>query len=343
MQRTDFSFNLPEHLIAQHPTKSRTASRLLCINQLQDLQFTDFPSLLSSKDLLIFNNTRVIPARLFGHKESGGKIEILIERILSDNTAIAQIKASKAPKPNTKLYLDHNIEVIVLKRIENFFKLQFNSSKSIYDILEVIGHIPLPPYIKRTDTKSDNERYQTVYAQQSGAVAAPTAGLHFDTAMLANIKAMGVKTAFITLHVGAGTFSPMRVNDISQHNMHSEYLEVSSQVCDLINQTRANGGRVIAIGTTSVRALEAASTSGIIKPYTGDTNIFIIPGYKFISVDALLTNFHLPESTLLMLVCAFAGQTITLDAYQHAVNQQYRFFSYGDAMFINNTKNYGDI
>ncbi len=342
MQRTDFSFYLPEHLIAQHPTESRTASRLLYVNQLQDLQFTDFPNLLSPKDLLVFNNTRVIPARLYGHKASGGKIEILIERILSKTKAIAQIKASKSPKPNTKLYLDHNIEITVLKRIDNFFELQFNNSNSIYDVLEKIGHIPLPPYIKRTDTKSDNERYQTVYAQQSGAVAAPTAGLHFDTTMLDDIKAMGVKTAFITLHVGAGTFTPMRVNDIKEHNMHSEYLEVSSQVCDLVKQTRANGGRVIAVGTTSVRALEAASASGVIQPYTGETCIFITPGYKFISVDALLTNFHLPESTLLMLVCAFASHTTTLNAYQHAVEQQYRFFSYGDAMFIN-TKNYGDV
>ncbi|MFK5969189.1 MAG: tRNA preQ1(34) S-adenosylmethionine ribosyltransferase-isomerase QueA [Candidatus Marithrix sp.] len=342
MQRTDFSFYLPEYLIAQHPTESRTASRLLYVNQLQDLQFTNFPSLLSPKDLLVFNNTRVIPARLYGHKASGGKIEILIERILSETKAIAQIKASKSPKPNTKLYLDHNIEITVLKRIDNFFELQFNNSNSIYDILEKIGHIPLPPYIKRADTKFDNERYQTVYAQQPGAIAAPTAGLHFDKTMLATIKTMGVKTAFITLHVGAGTFTPMRVNDIKEHNMHSEYLEVSSQVCDLVKQTRANGGRVIAVGTTSVRALEAASASGIIQPYTGETCIFITPGYKFISVDALLTNFHLPESTLLMLVCAFASHTTTLDAYQHAVEQQYRFFSYGDAMFIN-AKNYGDV
>lgn len=338
MQRTDFSFNLPEHLIAQYPTESRTASKLLYVNKLQDLKFIDFTSLLSPKDLLIFNDTRVIPARLFGHKASGGKVEILVERILSDTNVLAQIRASKAPKLNTKLYLTNDIEITILQRVDNFFELQFNESSSIYAILEAVGHIPLPPYIKRVDTKSDSNRYQTVYAHQPGAVAAPTAGLHFDETMLQNIKKMGVKTAFITLHVGAGTFAPMRVNDISQHTMHSEYLELSSEVCELVKATRANGGRVIAVGTTSVRALETASASGVIEPYTGETRLFITPGYKFISVDALLTNFHLPESTLLMLVCAFAGHATTLTAYQYAIEQQYRFFSYGDAMFINNAK-----
>ncbi len=338
MQRTDFSFDLPEHLIAQNPTESRTSSKLLYVNQLRNLKFIEFTSLLSPKDLLIFNDTRVIPARLFGHKASGGKVEILIERILSDTKALAQIRSSKAPKSNTKLHLANDIEVTVLQRVNNFFELQFNESKSICDILEAVGHIPLPPYIKRVDTKSDSNRYQTVYAQQSGAVAAPTAGLHFDKPMLEYIKTMGVKAAFITLHVGAGTFVPMRVNDISKHTMHSEYLELSAEVCELVKATRANGGRVIAVGTTSVRALETASASGVIEPYTGETRLFITPGYKFISVDALLTNFHLPESTLLMLVCAFAGHGTTLKAYQYAIEQQYRFFSYGDAMFINNAK-----
>ncbi|MDM8564887.1 tRNA preQ1(34) S-adenosylmethionine ribosyltransferase-isomerase QueA [Candidatus Halobeggiatoa sp. HSG11] len=332
MQRTDFSFYLPEDLIAQYPTESRTASRLLYVNQLRNLQFIDFPNLLTPKDLLVFNDTKVIPARLFGNKASGGKVEILVERILSDNKALVQIRASKAPKPDSKLYLEPDVEVTVLQRVGNFFELQFNDP--IYATLERIGHIPLPPYIKRVDIKSDINRYQTVYAQQQGAVAAPTAGLHFDQAMLDNIEAMGVKTTFITLHVGAGTFTPMRVNDISQHVMHSEYLEVSPHVCELVMETRNNGGRVIAIGTTSVRALETASSSGTIEPYTGETSLFITPGYKFNSVDALLTNFHLPESTLLMLVCAFAGHSKTLNAYQYAVEQKYRFFSYGDAMFI---------
>ncbi|MCK5876902.1 MAG: tRNA preQ1(34) S-adenosylmethionine ribosyltransferase-isomerase QueA [Candidatus Marithrix sp.] len=332
MQRTDFSFDLPENLIAQHPTESRTASRLLYVNQLQSLKFINFTDLLTPKDLLVFNDTKVIPARLFGHKSSGGKVEILIERILPDNKALAQIRASKTPKAGSKLHLEPNVEVTVLQQNKNFFKLQFNSS--IYAILDSIGHIPLPPYIKRVDTSFDINRYQTVYAQQPGAVAAPTAGLHFDKNLLENIRAMGIKTTFITLHVGAGTFSPMRVNDISQHIMHAEYLEVSPQVCDLVKETRDNGGRVVAVGTTSVRALETASKSGIIEPYTGETRLFITPGYEFISVDALLTNFHLPESTLLMLVCAFAGQSVTLNAYQHAVKQKYRFFSYGDAMFV---------
>ncbi|MDM8568638.1 tRNA preQ1(34) S-adenosylmethionine ribosyltransferase-isomerase QueA [Thiotrichales bacterium HSG1] len=331
MQRTDFNFYLPKKLIAQHPIESRVASRLLNVSQFQDLQFTDFTCLLTPKDLLIFNDTKVIPARLFGYKSSGGKIEILIERILPNNRALAQIKASTSPQPDSKLNLGDNIEVTVLQRNATFFELQFNDS--IHTILEKIGHIPLPPYIKRVDNVTDISRYQTVYAQQLGAVAAPTAGLHFDKNMLNKIQAMGVKMTFITLHVGAGTFSPMRVNDINQHVMHSEYLEVSPQVCKMVNETRANGGRVIAIGTTSVRALETASTSGRIEPYTGETRLFITPGYKFISVDALLTNFHLPESTLLMLVCAFAGYSKILKAYRHAVEQQYRFFSYGDAMF----------
>jgi len=336
MQRTDFSFNLPTELIAQHPLKSRTDSRLLHITpksgQFQDRHFVDFPSLLAPGDLLVFNDTRVIPARLFGHKASGGKIEILVERVLDDKRVLAQVRASRSPQIGARLSLDNDVNLIVLRRVENFFELQFE--RPVYEILQAIGHIPLPPYIERADTAIDSRRYQTVYAQQIGAVAAPTAGLHFDEAMLERIDAMGVESAFVTLHVGAGTFASIRVDDIRQHSMHSERLQVSAEVCEQVKATRARGGRVIAVGTTSVRALETASAEGVIKPYEGETRLFITPGYRFVSVDALLTNFHLPESTLLMLVCAFAGQSLVLAAYRHAVAQQYRFFSYGDAMFI---------
>ncbi|MCK5663684.1 MAG: tRNA preQ1(34) S-adenosylmethionine ribosyltransferase-isomerase QueA [Thiotrichaceae bacterium] len=338
MQRTDYSFNLPEHLIAQHPSDSRSGSRLLYMgahsSQFQDLHFVDFPNLLVPGDLLVFNNTRVIPARLFGKKSSGGQVEVLVERVLDDNHVLAQLRSNHAPKPNTQLYFDSDITAIVVGRVDNFFQLQFDGARTVYDILQAIGHIPLPPYIKRMDTNIDLSRYQTVYAVQPGAVAAPTAGLHFDNPILEHIEAMGVEKAFITLHVGAGTFSPIRVDDISQHKMHSEYLQVSAEVCEQIKATRSRGGRVIAVGTTSVRALETASAEGVIKPYDGESRLFITPGYRFRSVDALLTNFHLPESTLLMLVCAFAGQSLMLSAYQHAIAQEYRFFSYGDAMFI---------
>jgi len=337
MPRFDYSFDLPQHLIAQHPLESRTSSRLLYMNaceQFQDYFFIDFPNLLIPGDLLVFNNTRVIPARLFGHKATGGKIEIFIERVLDEKRVLAQLRASQSPKPKTQLYLEKNINATVLQHWDNFFEIQFNDPRSVYDILQTIGHIPLPPYIKRTDTQMDSARYQTVYAAQPGAVAAPTAGLHFDGDMLEKIQALGVEIAFITLHVGAGTFAPIRVDDIRQHTMHAERLHVSPQVCEQVKATRARGGRVIAVGTTSVRALETASTEGIIKPYDGETRLFITPGYRFISVDALLTNFHLPESTLLMLVCAFAGKSQVLAAYQHAIAQKYRFFSYGDAMFV---------
>ncbi len=341
MQRTDFFYDLPKHLIAQHPLDSRTGSRLLYIDphtgQFQDRHFVDFPSLLAPGDLLVFNDTRVIPARLFGHKASGGKVEVLVERVLDDNRVLAQLRTSKAPKPNTRLYFEGDVNVTVVQRVENFFELQFDDSRPVYDILQAIGHIPLPPYIQRTDTQLDSAHYQTVYARQPGAVAAPTAGLHFDEAMLEQIDAMGVERAFITLHVGAGTFASVRVDDIRQHTMHTERLHVCAQVCEQVAATRARGGRVIAIGTTTVRALETAWAEGVIKPYDGETRLFITPGYRFRSVDALLTNFHLPESTLLMLVCAFAGQSQVLAAYRHAVAQQYRFFSYGDAMFVTDT------
>jgi S-adenosylmethionine:tRNA ribosyltransferase-isomerase len=341
MQRSDFYFELPAHLIAQYPCESRTGSRLLYLQPkkpaYEDRYFIEFPSLLVPGDLLVFNDTRVIPARLFGQKASGGKVEILLERILDNRRVLAHIRASKAPKVDSLLYLAANMTAKVLQRLDDLFEIEFYdeaNDKTIYELLENAGHIPLPPYIKRAATEIDNERYQTVFARHPGAVAAPTAGLHFDNAMLAQIAAMGVEKAFITLHVGAGTFTPVRVDNIEQHTMHAERLQVSSAVCEQINATKARGGRIIAVGTTCVRALEAASIEGAIKPFDGETRLFITPGYQFHTVDALLTNFHLPESTLLMLVCAFGGQQPVLAAYQHAVTQCYRFFSYGDAMFI---------
>ena len=339
MQRTDFKYYLPPHLIAQQPNRYRTSSRLLWVNlspePFQDRRFTDLPDLLKAGDLLVFNDTRVIPARLLGRKSSGGKIEILVERLLDNNQILAQIRASQPPQVGMWLYLDDGIAIQVLQRVDNFFQLQFNGPRSVEDILHTIGQIPLPPYIRRVPTDLDSIRYQTVYARQPGAVAAPTAGLHFDQDMLTQLQTQGIEMAFITLHVGAGTFAPVRVENIHQHIMHSEYMQVSPQVCEQIRTTKARGGRIIAVGTTCVRALETASVGGNIQPYTGETRLFITPGYRFQNVDALLTNFHLPESTLLMLVCAFAGKDRVLSAYRHAVTQEYRFFSYGDAMLIN--------
>lgn len=338
MHRSDFHFDLPESLIAQFPSQSRTASRLLHLQpetmHIQDLQFTDFPSLLRPNDLLVFNDTRVMPARLYAQKSTGGKVEILIERLLDDKRVLAQVRASKSPKPDTELLLEDGTSLTVVRRVAQFFELRFNTEQDIQHILQQVGHIPLPPYIKRNDSEQDFSRYQTVYAKNLGAVAAPTAGLHFDDDILQQIEQQGIQTAFVTLHVGAGTFSPVRVDDISQHQMHAEWLTVSEQVCQQIRDTQQKGGRVVAIGTTSIRALESAAQSGEIQALTGDTTIFITPGYQFKVVDALLTNFHLPESTLLMLVSAFAGYEQIFKAYHHAVAQQYRFFSYGDAMFM---------
>jgi len=338
MQRTDFSFDLPPHLIAQKPLESRSDSRLLYIDskgKWQDKFFTDFPNLLLPNDLLVFNDTRVMPARLFAQKLSGGKVEILLERIIGKYHVLAQLRSNKSLKIHTILKLAHYGTATILRREENFFLLQFNEMP-VEEVLNTSGHIPLPPYIQRADEPLDQTRYQTVYARQLGAVAAPTAGLHFDEKILSQIQSLGIETAFITLHVGAGTFSPMRVENIAEHKMHAEYLTVSQAVCDKITATRAKGGRVVAIGTTTVRALETASANGNIQPYQGDTRLFITPNYNFHCVDALLTNFHLPESTLLMLVCAFAGKDRILAAYRHAVSQNYRFFSYGDAMFVAN-------
>ncbi|MFP8965545.1 tRNA preQ1(34) S-adenosylmethionine ribosyltransferase-isomerase QueA [Pokkaliibacter sp. CJK22405] len=338
MQVSDFHFDLPDELIARYPMAERSASRLLCLDgQTGDCHlriFRDLLDLVTEKDLLVFNNTRVIPARLFGQKASGGKVEVLVERVLDEHRVLAHVRASKSPKEGSLLQLEGGVEAEMVARHDALFELRFLGEDAVLNVLEQVGHIPLPPYMTRDDELSDRERYQTVYNEKPGAVAAPTAGLHFDEQLLAALKSKGVEFAFVTLHVGAGTFQPVRVDKIEEHHMHSEYLEVSEEVCDAVKRTRARGGRVIAVGTTSVRSLESASRSGEIAPYQGDTDIFIYPGYRFNSVDALITNFHLPESTLLMLVSALAGYDHIMKAYRLAVEERMRFFSYGDAMFI---------
>ncbi|VAX04302.1 S-adenosylmethionine:tRNA ribosyltransferase-isomerase [hydrothermal vent metagenome] len=350
MRRTDFYFDLPDELIAQHPAAERTASALLCLDggTLTDRQFRDLPQLLHPGDLLVFNDTRVIPARLFGQKETGGKVEVLVERVLDERRVLAHVRASKSPKTGSHLSLEGDIVAEMLGRRGELFELVLSSSRSesraigesALDLLEAHGHMPLPPYISRTDANDDRERYQTVYADKRGAVAAPTAGLHFDQAMLDTLAAQGVDSVFITLHVGAGTFQPVRVENIHDHHMHAETIEVSEAVVEAVARTRARGGRVVAVGTTCVRSLESAARvgGGELRSFAGDTDIFITPGYEFRVVDALLTNFHLPESTLLMLVSAFAGYENVMAAYRHAVAQRYRFFSYGDAMFLSRVR-----
>jgi len=337
MKRTDFSYQLPEELIAQRPLEQRSASRLLCLDrqtgEFSDRIFKDLPTLLNPGDLLVFNNTEVIPARLYGRKASGGRIEILVERLLNRRECLAQVRASKSPKPGGKLVLEDGRELSVLARQDGFFHLRSISS-DLMGLLQALGHMPLPPYITREDTDADRRRYQTVYAESPGAVAAPTAGLHFDRALLDQLKEAGVESTTVTLHVGAGTFQPVRVDNIEEHQMHAEWLEVSRSACDAIAAAKARGGRVIAVGTTAVRSLETASQGGTLEPYSGDSRIFIYPPYRFRVVDAMITNFHLPESTLLMLVSAFAGREKILAAYRHAVEQAYRFFSYGDAMLL---------
>lgn len=338
MKKSDFNYLLPEALIAQKPLAERDASRLLCMDrntgQITDRYFTDFIGLIDERDLLIFNDTKVIPARLFGKKISGGKVEILIERILDAHRAIAHVRASKASKVGTLIELDDGYCCEVLGRADDLFQLEFKGEHSVLSIVEQIGHMPLPPYIAREDDQSDLARYQTVFAREAGAVAAPTAGLHFDQAMMEKLKAKGVQSAFVTLHVGSGTFQPVRTEDLSEHLMHKEYFAVLPETVAAVQQARERGGRVIAIGTTAVRALESASKSGRLEAGFGDTDLFITPGYQFKSVDAMLTNFHLPESTLLMLVSAFAGYESIMNAYRHAIDESYRFFSYGDAMFL---------
>lgn len=343
MKLKDFSFELPEHLIAKYPTEKRAASRLLHLDgvsgRTSHRQFKDMVALVEPGDLLVFNNTRVIPARLLGNKETGGQVEVLVERILPDDTVLAHVRASKAPKPGTRLRLENAIDAEVTGRDDALFRLRFLHEEKVLSLLEQHGHMPLPPYIDRPDENSDKERYQTVYNAKPGAVAAPTAGLHFDDEILAALREKGVKLAFVTLHVGAGTFQPVRVEDIEAHKMHAEYAEVPQDVVDAILATKAEGKRVIAVGTTSVRSLESAavaaeSTNDVIMPFYADTDIFIYPGFRFKVVDAMFTNFHLPESTLMMLISAFAGRDNVMKAYQEAIDKEYRFFSYGDSMFI---------
>lgn len=337
MKRKEFHYELPTELIAQLPLDQRSASRLLCFDKrdghLIDRKFSDLASLLKAGDLLVFNNTKVIPARLFGHKASGGRVEILIERLLGEHQCLAQVRASKSPKPGGTIVLEDGSELQVLGREDGFFHLQATDG-DLMGLLQRLGHIPLPPYITREDTERDRRRYQTVFAKTPGAVAAPTAGLHFDQALLQQLSDSGIQSTTLTLHVGAGTFQPMRVDDIEDHQMHAEWLEVPTSACDAVAAAKARGGRVIAVGTTAVRSLETAAQGGELKPFSGDSRIFIYPPYQFRAVEAMITNFHLPESTLLMLVSAFAGHQNTLAAYRHAVEHRYRFFSYGDAMLI---------
>ncbi|OOE85352.1 tRNA preQ1(34) S-adenosylmethionine ribosyltransferase-isomerase QueA [Salinivibrio sp. PR6] len=345
MQLSDFHFELPDELIARYPQPDRSASRLLSLDgtsgEVVHRQFKDILDLVEPGDLMVFNNTRVIPARVYGRKASGGKIEVLVERVLDERRFLAHVRASKAPKPGAELFLgdDGQVPAKMVARHDALFEIQLHGDKGVVDTLNDIGHMPLPPYIDRPDEESDKERYQTVYNQKPGAVAAPTAGLHFDDAIMAALKEKGVNIAFVTLHVGAGTFQPVRVDNIEEHTMHAEYAEVPQEVVDAVNQTRAQGKRVIAVGTTSVRSLESAAQAAKQKgeplsPFFNDTQIFIYPGYEWQLVDVLVTNFHLPESTLIMLVSAFAGYQHTMAAYRAAVEERYRFFSYGDAMFI---------
>ncbi|GHA23468.1 tRNA preQ1(34) S-adenosylmethionine ribosyltransferase-isomerase QueA [Oceanisphaera arctica] len=347
----DFSFELPDELIARHPMPERSASRLLQLNgnggDITHGQFSQILDLVNPGDLLVFNNTRVIPARLFGRKASGGKLEVLIERVLDDKRVLAHVRASKAPKPGTALILDPDVQATMLARHDALFEIEFHDERPVLEILDAVGHMPLPPYIDRPDTDADKERYQTVYNEKPGAVAAPTAGLHFDQPLLDALTAKGAELAFVTLHVGAGTFQPVRVEQVLEHKMHAEYIEVSPQVVAQIEATRARGGRVIAVGTTSVRSLESAARATMangepLAPFYGDTDIFIYPGYRFQLVDAMVTNFHLPESTLIMLVSAFAGYDHIMEAYRQAVAERYRFFSYGDAMFITRQQGLGN-
>ena len=343
LKKSDFNYELPSELIAQQPLAERSASRLLVVPPddapFADVQVRDLPQWLRKGDLLVFNDTRVIPARLFGHKESGGRVEILIERLLPENRARAQIGASKSPKPGGRIALDAGGEAEVLGRDGEFYQLRFDVDGGLESWLLKAGRLPLPPYIHREAGIDDDERYQTVFARQLGAVAAPTAGLHFDDALLETLRAQGVEFGHVTLHVGAGTFQPVRVDDVREHRMHSEWLNVGAALVEQVRAARARGGRVIAVGTTVVRALESASRlngagDGELQPFAGETQIFIFPGYRIRSVDAMLTNFHLPESTLLMLVSAFAGKDRVFAAYEHAVREKYRFFSYGDAMLL---------
>lgn len=340
MQVKDFSFELPEQLIARFPKAERSSSRLLAMNkqsgELSHHIFKDIADLLQPGDLMVFNNTKVIPARLFGQKSSGGKVEVLVERMLDNKRFLAHVRASKAPKPGTVLLLENSAEVRMNQRHDELFELEVLGDEPVLEMLERLGHMPLPPYIDRPDNEEDKARYQTIYNEKPGAVAAPTAGLHFDQPLLAKLTAKGIEFAYVTLHVGAGTFQPVRVDNVLEHKMHAEYIEVPQQVVDAIAACKARGNKVVAVGTTSVRSLESAAQQGGGKliSYYGDTQIFIYPGYTFNVIDALITNFHLPESTLIMLVSAFSSREHVMNAYDTAIAEQYRFYSYGDAMFI---------
>lgn len=340
MRVADFNFDLPDELIARFPKAKRSSSRLLHLEgntgEIKHHLFSDIIDFITPNDLLVFNNTKVIPARMHGQKESGGKVEVLVERVLDEHRVLAHVRASKSPKAGSTLLLEGQAQVKMLGRQGELFELQFLGDKPVLTVLDEIGHMPLPPYIDRPDNDDDKQRYQTVYGEKPGAVAAPTAGLHFDEALLEQLTQKGVEMAFVTLHVGAGTFQPVRVDNINDHHMHSEYIEVPDTVVETVKRTKARGGRVIAVGTTSVRSLESAAKqhNGQLASYFGDTDIFIYPGYQFAVVDAMVTNFHLPESTLIMLVSAFSGQQHIMNAYQEAIAQKYRFFSYGDAMFL---------
>ncbi len=338
LKKSDFDFDLPPELIAQAPLAERSASRLLLLDvaaqSRQDRMFRELPDFLRPGDLLVFNDTRVLPARLYGRKETGGAVEILIERVIGAHEAIVQLGVSKKPKEGGRIELADGSHAVVLGRDEGFFRLRFEAPEPLEKLLLKLGEMPLPPYIERHADASDMERYQTVFAREPGAVAAPTAGLHFDEAILGRLRERGVEFGYVTLHVGAGTFQPVRADDLKDHHMHREWLNVGAHLIGQVRRTRANGGRVIAVGTTVVRALESASKDGELHPFAGETQIFIFPGYRFTSIDGLLTNFHLPQSTLLMLVSALAGREFILDTYRHAVERRYRFFSYGDAMLI---------
>jgi S-adenosylmethionine:tRNA ribosyltransferase-isomerase len=341
MQRSDFHFELPDELIARFPPDTRGDSRLLCLKgadgTIEHRAFSSLLDLLQPNDLLVFNDTKVMPARLFGQKSSGGKIELLIERLIDDKLALAHMRSSRSPKPGARVWLgegETQFEVEVTGRQGALFVVALCGEVTWLNVMDAVGHMPLPPYIDREDQTLDQDRYQTVYAKNLGAVAAPTAGLHFNDEMMAALKAKGVDQGYVTLHVGAGTFQPVKVDDILEHQMHSEYVELDETLCQQVRKAKAAGARVIAVGTTSVRCLETASRGGDIAPFQGDTDIFIYPGYTFNCIDALITNFHLPESTLIMLVSALAGYDNTMAAYKAAVEEQYRFFSYGDAMFV---------
>lgn len=337
MKTSDFSYDLPEELIAQYPVADRDSSRMLCLesdNKIIDTSFKRLAEYLKPGDLIVLNDTRVIPARLFAKKETGGKVEIMLERIRDEKTLLVQLRTSKSPKSGTRLLLDDNTSFEVLGRSDDMYLLDYDGEELLTEVLNRLGHMPLPPYIDREDEISDKERYQTVFSDKLGAVAAPTAGLHFTEQLLDGLKEKGIDNTKLTLHVGAGTFQPVRVDEVTNHQMHSEYMRVPMEVVEKINETKRNGGRVLAVGTTVVRSLETAAKNDKLTSFEGDTDIFIYPGFKFKVVDMMLTNFHLSESTLLMLVCAFAGKKNIMNAYQHAIKEKYRFYSYGDAMLI---------